>query len=99
MFFERLNRSKYGYISLFLSLMVVFLIWGGMGIVKALGIWGCAPLWVEHLWLITYLGGWVAVALAALGLAKDSQRLVAGLALLFGIFSQLFCSIPVAVLR
>ena len=99
MFIKRLGKSKYGYISLFLSLVELLAIWGGMGIVKALGIWGCAPHWLEGLWVFTYLGGWVGVVFAAFGLAKDSQRLVAGLALLFGVLSLLFCSIPVAVLR
>ena len=90
---KRLKQSKYGYIALLLLFMELLAIWGRMEIVYALGIWGNAPQSLAYVFAFMYFGGWVAVALAALGLAKDSRRLVAGLALLLGIFSQVACSI------
>jgi hypothetical protein len=81
------------------SLAELIVIWGGLALVYAAGLWGHAPHWVADAFVAMYLAGLVAVAVAILGLVKDSWRVCAGLALLLGVLNLVVCAIPIAGLR
>jgi hypothetical protein len=93
------GQCKYGYVALGLSLAELIVIWGGQAVVYATGVWGHAPHWLADLFVSMYLAGLVAVGIAALGLAKDTSRVCAGLALLVGFINLVACAIPIAGLR
>jgi hypothetical protein len=94
-----LSQSKYGYVALGLCLTELLVIWGGLGIVDEIGLWGRAPEWLADLDVLMYLAGLAALAVAIVGLVKDRQRLASALALLLGVFNLAVCAIPLANLR
>jgi hypothetical protein len=94
-----LRQSKYGYLALALSLAEPAVIWGGLAAVYEAGVWGHAPQWLEGAFGIAYLAGIVALALAILGLVKDSRRRPAGLALLLALVNLFVCAIALAPMR
>ena len=88
------TKCRFGWVSLTVGILEVAIIWGSLGLVRATGLWGHAPLWLEDVFAISYLAGWVAVAIAIAGLVKDTHRVVAALALLLGIVNAVLCALP-----
>ncbi len=96
---SKFRECRYGFIALGIGIAEVTLIWGSLGVVYAMGIWGNAPKWLADIFAIMYLAGVAALAVAALGLRRDSWRGWASLALLLGALNLVVCGIPIAGLR
>ena len=91
------RECKYGFIALGISIGEITLIWGGLGVVYAAGLWGHAPLWLRDTFGLIYLAGVAALILAVVGLIKDSGRMYAALALLLGLVNLAVCGLPFTV--
>jgi len=96
---RKFQESRYGFVALGIGLAEITFIWGSLAVVYALGIWGNAPRWLGGVFGVTYLAGLVALAVAMVGLRKDSRRGCAGVALLLGVLNLVVCAIPIAGLR
>ena len=79
---RRFRECKYGYVALAISAGEMILACTGLAVIYATGLWGQAPPWVGHLYRAASSGIPVALVLAIVGLARDSWRAYAGLALL-----------------
>ena len=82
---RRFWECKYGYLALAISAGDIVLVCAGLPLIYAMGLWGQAPPWVGRLYHAACLGIPVALVLAIVGLARDSWRLYAGLALILSL--------------
>ncbi|MGD0228364.1 MAG: hypothetical protein ABSF71_39180 [Terriglobia bacterium] len=81
----RLRESKYGLIALGIAVTEATFIGGGLAVVYALGLWGRAPIWLEHAFAAAYLGGLAAPVFAVVGLSKGSGRVYAAIAIVLAV--------------
>jgi hypothetical protein len=89
------RECRYGYISLAIGIVEVLVIWGGFALFRETAI--RAPSWTQELFRFVYFGGLMGIGLALVGLARDSWRLLAGLALLFSVLNAVMCSVTILV--
>jgi hypothetical protein len=83
----RFQESKYGVIALGISIAEAVFIWGGLAVLRASGLWGRPPVWVEPAFSVVYLGGLAGLALAVVGLVKRSGPIYAALGLALGLIN------------
>lgn len=93
------SGRKYGFVALGLCVAEFTFIWGSLALINTTGVWGHAPHWLADGFVVAYLAGVAALAIAVLGTVKDSQRGLAGLALLLSLVNLVVCAIPLANLR
>jgi hypothetical protein len=79
------QECKYGLIALSVSIAEAVSIWGGLAVLRRLGLWGHPPAWVEGAFGAVYLAGVAGLVLAVMGLIKASGRIYAALALALGL--------------
>lgn len=93
------SGRKYGFVALGLCIAEFTFIWGSVALINTTGVWKHAPHWLGDGFIVMYVAGVAALAIAALGTVKDSRRGLAGLALLLGLVNLVVCAIPLASLR
>jgi hypothetical protein len=90
-------ESKYGLIALMLNIFETVFIWGSLGIVRELGLWGRAPLWLEKTSGAAYVGGAAGLIFAVVGFFRDRQPFYALGALLLALLNLGLCGLIFAV--
>lgn len=99
LFMKEFSGRKYGFVALGLCIVEFTFIWGSLALLTTMGLWGRAPRWLADGFMVAYLAGVAALAIAVLGTVKDSRRGLAGLALLLSLLNLVVCAIPLASLR
>jgi hypothetical protein len=90
-------ESKYGLIALILNIIETVLIWGSLGIVRELGLWGRAPLWLEKTSSAVYVGGAAGLIFVVVGFFRDRQPFYALVALVLALLNLGLCGLIFAV--
>lgn len=93
------SERKYGFVALGLCIAELTFIWGSLALINTTGLWAHDPHWLARGFMVMYLAGVAALAIAVLGTVKDSRRGLAGLALLLSLLNLVVCAIPLASLR
>jgi hypothetical protein len=86
-------ESKYGLIALILNIFETVFIWGSLGIVRELGLWGRAPLWLEKACSAAYVGGAAGLIFVVVGFFRDRQPFYALGALILALLNIALCGV------
>jgi hypothetical protein len=89
------RSQKYGCISLAVCLVEILIIWGGTTVALA------SPQldwrWFRTVMIHTYGWGLIgSLIFSIVGFARDSRRILAGLALAMAVVNLVICSVPIA---
>lgn len=91
------RESKYGLTGLALNIFEAIFIWGSLAIVRELGLWGRAPLWLEKACSATVVAGAAGLVLVIVGFFKDRQPFYAVGALVLGLVNMAVAGLIFAV--
>lgn len=88
--------ARCGYIALAICFLELVIVWGGI-LVFHQGGRTIAPVWAQDAFVLAYFAGFCSLPVSIVGLFLDRFRLVAFVALLFGIVNVAVCVAPIAV--
>jgi hypothetical protein len=87
------RESRFGRVALYIAIVEPLIIWGCAMFLYMNHV--AAPDWVEHGLRLVYALGIVALALAIIGLRKDSIPRSAALALAICLMNLIVCVVPI----